>query len=115
MVYMKKKTLGILGNDYQKTTKLVEDIILNTKSKIDQEHIKMNIIINNKLLLKDNLTILNIVHNLEKIESDYLILAFDNQDIKDFIEDNTNLIILKNEDLVKQVLLLHEENILWKE
>lgn len=109
---MKKKTLGILGNDYQKTTKLVEEIILNTKAKIDQEHIKMNIIINNKLLLKDNLTILNIVHNLEKIESDYLILAFDNQDIKDFIEDNTNLIILKNEDLVKQVLLLHEENIL---
>lgn len=109
---MKKKTLGILGNDYQKTTKLVEEIILNTKAKTDQEHIKMNIIINNKLLLKDNLTILNIVHNLEKIESDYLILAFDNQDIKDFIEDNTNLIILKNEDLVKQVLLLHEENIL---
>ena len=109
---MKKKTLGILGNDYQKTTKLVEDIILNTKAKTDQEHIKMNIIINNKLLFKDNLTILNIVHNLEKIESDYLILAFDNQDIKDFIEDNTNLIILKNEDLVKQVLLLHEENIL---
>lgn len=107
-----KKTLGILGNDYQKTTKLVEEIILNTKAKTDQEHIKMNIIINNKLLLKDNLTILNIVHNLEKIESDYLILAFDNQDIKDFIEDNTNLIILKNEDLVKQVLLLHEENIL---
>lgn len=109
---MKKKTLGILGNDYQKTTKLVEEIILNTKAKTDQEHIKMNIIINNKLLFKDNLTILNIVHNLEKIESDYLILAFDNQDIKDFIEDNTNLIILKNEDLVKQVLLLHEENIL---
>ena len=107
-----KKTLGILGNDYQKTTKLVEDIILNTKAKTDQEHIKMNIIINNKLLFKDNLTILNIVHNLEKIESDYLILAFDNQDIKDFIEDNTNLIILKNEDLVKQALLLHEENIL---
>ena len=110
-----KKTLGILGNDYQKTTKLVEEIILNTKAKTDQEHIKMNIIINNKLLLKDNLTILNIIHDLEKIESDYLILAFDNQDIKDFIEDNTNLIILKNEDLVKQVLLLHEENILWKE
>lgn len=109
---MKKKTLGILGNDYQKTTKLVEEIILNTKAKTDQEHIKMNIIINNKLLFKNNLTILNIVHNLEKIESDYLILAFDNQDIKDFIEDNTNLIILKNEDLVKQVLLLHEENIL---
>ena len=107
-----KKTLGILGNDYQKTTKLVEEIILNTKAKTDQEHIKMNIIINNKLLLKDNLTILNIIHDLEKIESDYLILAFDNQDIKDFIEDNTNLIILKNEDLVKQVLLLHEENIL---
>lgn len=107
-----KKTLGILGNDYQKTTKLVEEIILNTKAKTDQEHIKMNIIINNKLLFKNNLTILNIVHNLEKIESDYLILAFDNQDIKDFIEDNTNLIILKNEDLVKQVLLLHEENIL---
>ena len=107
-----KKTLGILGNDYQKTTKLVEEIILNTKAKTDQEHIKMNIIINNKLLFKDNLTILNIVHNLEKIESDYLILAFDNQDIKDFIEDNTNLIILKNEDLVKQALLLHEENIL---
>ena len=67
---------------------------------------------NQKILLKNNLTILNIVHNLEKIESDYLILDFDNQDIKDFIEDNTNLIILKNEDLVKQVLLLHEENIL---
>ena len=107
-----KKTLGILGNDYQKTTKLVEEIILNTKAKTDQEHIKMNIIINNKLLFKDNLTILNIIHDLEKIESDYLILAFDNQDIKDFIEDNTNLIILKNEDLVKQALLLHEENIL---
>ena len=30
-----KKTLGILGNDYQKTTKLVEEIILNTKAKID--------------------------------------------------------------------------------
>ena len=109
---MKKKILSILGNNYQKTTKLVEEIILNTNAKNDQEHIKMHIIINNKLLLKDNLTILNIIYDLEKIGSDYLILNFDNQDIKDFIEANTNLIVLKNRDLVKQVLLLHRENIL---
>ena len=55
-----KKTLGILGNDYQETTKLVEEIILNTKAKIDQEHIKMNII--NVRLTKKTTKSLFIIH-----------------------------------------------------
>lgn len=108
---MEKLTLGILGTDYDITTKLIEDIILKTKVDYDQDHIKMNIIINNKLLLKDKY-ILYYIKQLEQLDSKYLIVTFNDQNIINFIKNNTNMILLNDKNIVNKVLNLHEENII---
>ena len=48
---------------------------------------------------------------LESIKTTYLIIDIDDESIKDFIKENTNLIIIDNLDKVQE---LHEENIIWK-
>ncbi len=114
---MKKLTLGILGNDYDLTTKFMEEIVLNTNANTDQEHIKMNIIINNKLLTKSNLEILEMIKKLEMIDTTHLVLAFNDKTIQNFIKDNTNLIILNQEfnlndkNLLNKIFKLHEERL----
>ena len=60
------QTIGLLGYDLNLSTLFVEKIINHTKADIDQEHIKMNIVLNNKLLDKTNQEIINIVKELEK-------------------------------------------------
>ena len=94
---MKELTLGILGNDYIKTTKFVEEIINNTKATIDQEHIKMNIIINNKLLEKNEFELLEIIKTLENIDSNILCICFDDKNIINFIKNNSNIKIIDND------------------
>ena len=43
------KPIAILGCDYKITTSFMNKIVENTKAKIDQEHLILNIIIDNKL------------------------------------------------------------------
>lgn len=101
-----KKSLGIIGNDYNKTTKLFNDIVMNTKAKTDQEHIIINIVLT-KDIEKEN--ILKNIKYLESIKTSYLIIDIDDESIKDFIKENTNLIIIDSLDKVQE---LHEDNII---
>lgn len=115
---MKNFTLTIIGNDFKTTTEFMEKIILNTKATIDQEHMKMNIIINNKLLNnKENLK--NILKKLENINSNLICLTFDDKETYDFIKNNINIPILndkfniQDDSIIKKVLdiFYDEENL----
>ena len=86
------KTIGIIGIDYIISTQFVEKIIFKTKASTDQEHVKMNIVINNKLSNKDQLK--DIINKLERINTNYLILTFNNQEIYNYLKENTNIPIL---------------------
>lgn len=88
--------VGIIGNDFDITTKFIDKIIQNTNVKTDQEHIKMNIIINNKLLNNNDKEILNLISNLEKINSTCLCLCFDNYKVYELIKKNANIPILNS-------------------
>ena len=93
-----KPTLGILGNDFILSTSIVDKIILNTKANTDQEHIKMNIVINNKLLEKSNLEIKEIINNLEKSNINYLLLTFNDNNIINYIKSITNIPLIETLD-----------------
>ena len=111
---MKELTLGILGNDYIKTTEFIEKIINNTKARIDQEHIKMNIIINNKLLEKSELELLEIIKTMENIDSNLLCLCIDDEKVIHFIKNNTNIKVIDNN--INSILEIFEgKDNLWKE
>lgn len=90
-----KPTLGILGNDFILSTNIVDKIITNTKANNDQEHIKMNIVINNNLLNKSNIEIKDIINKLEKSKIDYLLLTFDSQDITNYIKSITTIPLIE--------------------
>ena len=99
-------TIGILGNDFNLSTSFVEKIILKTNAKKDQDHIKMNIIINNKLFEKNEKDLKDIITNLENSKIDYLILNFNNQNIYNFIKNNTYIQVLNNKfDLNNNLLI----------
>ena len=104
---MKDFTLGILGNNFKETTEFINKIILNTKASCDQEHMKMNIIINNKLL-NDKEEIKKVLNKLETIKSDFLCLTFNNKEIYNFIKENTTIPVLNNnfseDKLVNEIL-----------
>ena len=93
-----KPTLGILGNDFILSTSIVDKIILNTKANTDQEHIKLNIVINNKLLEKSNLEIKEIINNLEKSNINYLLLTFNDNNIINYIKSITNIPLIETLD-----------------
>ena len=105
--------IGIVGNDFKKTNDFVEKIILNTNAKIDQEHMKMNIIINNNILENNN--ILNIVSTLEKIDTTHICLCFNDKNIYELVKKNTNIPLINNEfdnisdTLVKQIVEIYNE------
>lgn len=105
-------TIGILGNDFILSTSLVEKIILNTNASTDQEHIKMNIVINNKLEDLSENELKNILDNLEKSEINYLVLTFNNKELFDFVKNNTTIKILNNSynddifDLIEKVIII---------
>ena len=88
-------TIGILGYDFILSTIIVDKIISKTKAKNDQEHIKMNIVINNKLLEKTELEIKQIINDLEESHISYLILTFNNQEIVNIIKSVTKLPIIE--------------------
>lgn len=115
---MKKITIGFLGNDYIKTTSFIENIINKTNAKIDQEHIKMNIIINNKLLNKDKDCLIETLRTLQEINTDYLCLCFNNENIFNFIKNNTEIKLLNDtfnleeNILIDKILKLHTKEVL---
>ncbi|MBQ8892470.1 MAG: hypothetical protein IJ068_06390 [Bacilli bacterium] len=88
------KTIGILGTNFNLSTAFVNKIISCTKANTDQEHIKMNIIISNSLLQKKKLN--SIIKKLENINTDYLILTFNNQEVYNYLKTITNIPILNN-------------------
>ncbi len=104
-----KPTLGILGNDFILSTSIVDKIILNTKANIDQEHIKMNIVINNKLLNKSNLEIKDIITKLEQSNINYLLLTFNDKNIINYIKSFTNIPIIETLDYKEIINLLGGE------
>lgn len=118
---MRKFTLAILGNNYKETTKFMENLIQQTKAQVDQDHMKMNIIISKNLLEKKEEELINILNNLEKMDSSYLVLTFNNQKIYQFIQKNTKIKVLNStfslEDkaLTKEILtLFYNAEELWK-
>lgn len=111
------KSIGILGNDFKLSTSFVEKIISNTKANIDQEHIPMNIVINNKLLDKDESELKNLLNKFEKNNTSYLILTFNNLDIYNKIKRNTYIPILNynfdinDDNFIKQVIELTRKEV----
>lgn len=106
-----KTTIGILGNDYEITSKFVEKIILHTKASTDQEHIKMNIIINNYLLNKNKEEINDLITKIKESNIDYIVLTMNNKDIYKLIKENEIEIINKtfninDNDLIKKIITL---------
>ena len=104
-------TIGILGNDFNLTTKFIEKIIINTKALTDQEHIKMNIIINNYLLRKNNTEIDNLLNMIIESKIDYLVITVNNNDLNKLIEEKgINLVNktfdINDNDLIKKVITL---------
>ena len=88
------KTLAILGNNYQETTAFIDKILKNTKARTDREHIKMNIIIDNKFLEKNVEEIIKIIEDLENINSDNLVLTFNDTKISKIIANNIHIPLL---------------------
>lgn len=109
---MNEKTFAILGQDLNISTIFVEKIILNTKAEKDQDHIKMNIIINNKLFTKNEVYLKELLTNIEKSQADYLVLTFNNKTIYDYLNANTSVPILNDsfnindEELLKNIIKL---------
>lgn len=113
-------TIGILGNDFEITTQFIEKIINNTKATQDQDHIKMNIIINNYLLDKNNNEINDILEKIKKSNIDYLVLAINDKRIYQLVENSKIKIINKTFDindnnLIKKIIkICGKETIEWK-
>ena len=109
---MNNKTIAILGQDYKLSTTFVENIINSTKANKDQDHIKMNIIINNKLLNKDLNYLNELINNIEKSQVDYLVLTFNNKDIYNYLKNKTNIPIINSTfnindlELIKKIIKL---------
>lgn len=100
------KTVGIIGSDLKLSTLFVEKIILRTKAKLDQEHIKMNIVINNKLNEKNEDEFKKILINLEDSQVDYIVLTINNSHIYKILKNNTNIPIINNEFNINDNLLI---------
>ena len=98
-------TIGILGNNFQITTKFVEKIILNTKASSDQEHIKMNIIINNYLEKKSKEEINNLLIKIQNSKIDYLILTINDDNLYQMIIENGMDIINNTFDINDNLLV----------
>ena len=101
-------TIGILSNNLKLSTLFVEKIIHHTKADIDQEHIKMNIVINNKLLNKNNEELLKIIKDLESSNIDYLVLTFKDNNIYNLIKNNTNINIINNTFDINDIELIRK-------
>ena len=103
------KPIAILGCDYKITTSFMNKIVENTKAKIDQEHLILNIIIDNKLKEKNEEEIIDIIKKIEMIDSKYLVLTFNDERIEKIIENNLNIPLLNksfkdNDELIRKII-----------
>ena len=98
-------TIGIIGNDYEITTKFVEKIILHTKALKDQDHIKMNIIINNCLLNKNKNDINDLITKVKESNIDYLVLTINDKELYKTINENKITIINKTFNINSSYLI----------
>ena len=104
------KTIAILGNDYTVTTNFMNKIVQATPASIDQEHLKLNIIIDNKLNEKNIEEIKDILNKLKKIDSDFLVLTFNDERIENILEHENQLILLNksfdidNDELINDII-----------
>ena len=103
------KPIAILGCDYKITTSFMNKIVENTKAKIDQEHLILNIIIDNKLKEKNEEEIIDIIKKIEMIDSQYLVLTFNDERIEKIIESNLNILLNKSfkdndDELIKKII-----------
>lgn len=108
-------TIGILGNDFDITTQFVEKIITNTRASQDQDHIKMNIIINNYLLNKNINEINDLLEKIRKSNIDYLVLTVNDKRLNELIEKRNIKIINKTFDINDYNLIKKVINICGKE
>ena len=104
------KPIAILGCDYKITTSFMNKIVENTKAKIDQEHLILNIIIDNKLKEKNEEEIIDIIKKIEMIDSKYLVLTFNDERIEKIIENNLKISLLNksfkdnDDELIKKII-----------
>ena len=104
------KPIAILGCDYKLTTSFMNKIVENTKAKIDQEHLILNIIIDNKLKEKNEEEIIDIIKKIEMIDSKYLVLTFNDERIEKIIESNLNIPLLNksfrdnDDELIRKII-----------
>lgn len=90
-----KYVVGILGNNLDITTNFVENIINNTPAKKDQDHIKMNIVVNENLLNKKTEEIIDIAKKMEEIDSTCLCLCFEcDKHLYNSLKNNINIPVL---------------------
>ena len=104
-------TIGILGNDFNITTRLVENLIYHTKADTDQDHIKMNVVINNFLLKKSEQELIDIINKLKESKIDYLILTVNDNNLYQLIVNNNINIVnesfdINDNSLVKKIINL---------
>ena len=104
-------TIGILGNNFDVTTQFVEKLIMHTKASKDQEHIKMNIVINNCLLKKNRDEQDKLLENMQESNIDYLVLTMNDLNLNKLIEDKGIRLINKtfninDNDLIKRIINL---------
>ena len=101
--------IGILGYDFVLSTSIVDKIITNTKANTDQEHIKMNIVINNMLKEKTNLEIIDIIKKLENSNINYLVITFNDERIINIIKKNTTIPVIEYSNYQEIIKLAGKE------
>ena len=102
MLLNKQITLGIISSDLNLTTKFIEKIINNTNAKRDQDHIKMDIIINNNLLNKTENELDEFVKRYETMNITHLCLYYTNQKIINLFSNKFNIPIYCINNLEKE-------------
>lgn len=89
---MNQKQLGIIGNDYHLTNNIFEKIISNTIAKIDQEHIKINLIYSKYNNIDD---LLNKCKYLEDIGTNKILITSNiSEENMKYLKNNINIDII---------------------
>ena len=90
------RTVGILGCDLDATTKFFEKIIQFTKGDKDQDHIKLNIVVDSRLLEKSLQEIADLALEFKKSGAELLVLAFSSRRVYDTLRSCTDLPIMNS-------------------
>lgn len=106
-----RPTFMIIGDDVEKTNSIFENIISSKKIEKEQEHIKLDLIINTNL--KNDIN--DIINIIEAYKDEYLVLLTKDEEIyKEFKKSNYNIINkIKEEEksIVEKIIKLDGEKI----